>query len=94
MLNPKIFLFIPTSATDSATVNPNGIRNLLANCLSTFFVKGLPFFRVSRNLSADCTILDGWVFDNFIIAYELVAKALRSFGTCLLVANNLCIKSN
>ena len=36
----RFFLFIPTSATDSATVNPNGIRNLLANCLSTFFIKG------------------------------------------------------
>ena len=30
------------------------------------------------------------VFDNFILAEELFAKALRSFETCVLVNNNLC----
>ena len=60
--NPKVFLCIHASAADPATVNPNGIKILLANGLSTFFIKGQQVFsngprRVPRNLS-DCTILD------------------------------------
>ena len=34
---PKSFLCITTSAGDAATVNPNGIKTLLANGLITFF---------------------------------------------------------
>ena len=30
--------------------------------------------------------------DNFILAKELPEKALQSFGTCVLVNNNLCQK--
>ena len=41
----------------------------------------------------DCTILFYWIFNNFILAEELFAKALRSFETCVLVNNNLCGKS-
>ena len=33
-----------------------------------------------------------WVFDNFILAEELFAKALWSFETCALVKNNLYSK--
>ena len=29
----------------------------------------------------ECTILDSCVFDNFILAYELLAKALQSLET-------------
>ena len=29
-------------------------------------------------------------FDNFVLAEELFVKAFRSFGTCVLVNNNLC----
>ena len=32
--------FSSASATDAAAVNPNGIKTLLANDLSTFFVYG------------------------------------------------------
>ena len=38
------FLCIPASTADPATVNPNGIRTLLANGLITFFVNGSPVF--------------------------------------------------
>ena len=38
------------------------------------------------------TILSSWVFDNFILADELFAKALWSLKTCLSVSNNLCRK--
>ena len=38
----------------------------------------------------DCPILDSWVFDNFILADELFAKALRNLETYLSVNNKLC----
>ena len=42
--------------------------------------------------SPDCTILDNLVFENFILADEPFAKALRNFETCVSVNNNLCRK--
>ena len=35
----------------------------------------------------DCALSCIWVFDNFILAEELFAKALRSFETYVLVNN-------
>ena len=62
--------------------------------LSTFFIKSnLVFSNGSKSLlknPLDCSILCDWVFDNFILAEELSAKALRSFETCVLVNNSLC----
>ena len=40
----------------------------------------------------DCTILDKWTFENFILADEPFAKSLHVFETCVLVNNNLCRK--
>ena len=40
----------------------------------------------------DCIMLDKWVFENFILADELFAKALRIFETSASVSNNLCEK--
>ena len=37
-------------------------------------------------------ICQNWVFNNFILADELFAKALQSFESCLSVTNNLCGK--
>ena len=37
----------------------------------------------------DFIILDNWVFENFILADEPFAKALRIFEICVLVNNNL-----
>ena len=42
--DPKFFLCIPASAADAASVNPSGIKTLLANGLITFFIKGNPAF--------------------------------------------------
>ena len=56
-------------------------------------MKGNPVFNNGpKNLPKnppDCTILDNCIFDNFILAEELFAKALRSFETCVLVNYNL-----
>ena len=66
---------------------------LLANGLSTFYIKSnLTFKNGPRSLPRDppdCTILSKWVFANFILADEFFAKALRSFGPCLLVSYSL-----
>ena len=67
-----------TSAADDAAVNPINLNTLLANGLSTFFIKGKTVFsngtkRLSSN-SPHCPILCSWVFDNSILAEELFAK--------------------
>ena len=38
---PKIFFWIAAPVSDTAAVNPNGIKTLLANGVSTFFNNGL-----------------------------------------------------
>ena len=57
-----IFLCIPASAADAATVSPRGIKKHLANGLFTFFISGNPVFsngpsNIPRN-PPDYTILD------------------------------------
>ena len=69
---------------------------VLVNGLDNFFTKGKPAFSndiksLPRNLS-HCTILDNWVFDNFILTDELFAETLQSLGTYVLDNNNLCEK--
>ena len=41
---------IAVSVADAAVVNPNGIKSLLANGLSTFFIKGNPAFSIGPNI--------------------------------------------
>ena len=43
-------------------------------------------------LSSNFTILDNSVFDNFILADKLFAKALHSLKACVTVDNNLSKK--
>ena len=67
------------SVADVAAVNRNSIITLLANNLSTVFVKGNPSFSngyksLSKN-RPDCPISCNRVFDNFILADEPFAKA-------------------
>ena len=40
MPDPNIFLWKAAAVADTAAVNPNGIKTLLANDLRTFFIKG------------------------------------------------------
>ena len=55
-----------------------------------FFSNGL---RSLPKMAPDCPILKlCWVFDNFILADKLFAKALQSLETCGLVNNDLCGK--
>ena len=68
--DPKIFLCIPASAADAAAVNPNGIKTLLANGLTTFFINGNPVFSNGpRSLPRNppyCIILENLVVDSLI----------------------------
>ena len=60
------------------------------------FIKGNPVFSngpesLPKN-PPDCPISCNWVFDNFILAEELFAKALWSLETFVLINNSLCGK--
>ena len=92
----NIFLWIAASNADAAAFNPNGIKTLLVNDLSTFFIKDKPLFsNGSKRLPINppnYPILCKWVFSSFILAEKLSAKALRSFKTRVVVNNNLCRK--
>ena len=47
----KNFYWIIACEADVASLDPNGIKTLLANCVSTFFLKGNQFFsKGSRKL--------------------------------------------
>ena len=65
--DPCIFLWIAASIADTASVNSNDIKTLLADGLSTFRIKGNPVFNngpesLPKN-HADFPILCNWVFD-------------------------------
>ena len=58
---PRIFLRILDSPADIVAINPNGIKTLLANGVSMFFINGTPGFSSSPTSlmgnSTDFTIL-------------------------------------
>ena len=97
IFDPKILFWIAASVAVAAAVNPNGIKTLLANDLSTSSVKGKQAFSNSpKSLPGnppDYTILCNWVFENFIWTAELFATASRNLKTCVLVDNNIFGKS-
>ena len=65
-----------------ASVNPNGIKSLLANVLTTIFITGNQVFsngpKIPSKDPPDCAILSNWVYNNFKQAEELFSKVLRS----------------
>ena len=96
MTRSRHFLWIASSAADAAAINPNGIKTLLANAWSTFFIKDNPVFSkgpksMPRN-PPNYSILCNWAFDNFLLADESLSKALRSLESCVLVNSNLSRK--
>ena len=83
--DPNVSLWIAASVADATAVNTNDIKTLLANGLSIFYIKDKPVFsnrpKSLPRSPPDCPILCNWAFDDFILAEELFAKALRSFET-------------
>ena len=65
----------------------DGVKTFLPNGLSTFFIKGEPFFwnkpKILPRNPSNCTILDKWIFGKFMLADETFAKALRILETCV-----------
>ena len=65
---PKMwsFIWIAASVTDAATANPIGMKALLANGVSIFFIKNKAVFsngtRSPTKNAPDCTVLESWVF--------------------------------
>ena len=64
----NILLWIAASVADAAPINPNGIKTLLANGLSTFSIKGNAVFSMGPTSlpknPPDWPILCNLVFDN------------------------------
>ena len=56
-------------------------------------INGLLVVSVENRNPHNCKSLDNRVFENFILANKPVAKALRIFGTCVIVNNNSCVKT-
>ena len=77
-----MLLLIAASVANAAAVNPNGIKTLSANGLSTIPFRAKPVFsnglKSLPKIPPDCPILCNWVFDNFILADEPFAKALQA----------------
>ena len=86
MPDPNIFFWIAATVADAAIVHPNGIRTLLANGVSLFFINGKSTFingpRSIPGNSPNCTMLDKRVFDNFSLAYESIKKSKYWFHLC------------
>ena len=83
-----IFCWIATSVADAAAVNPNGIKTLLANGSSIFFISGIQLFGNGTRSPPDCAILDSQSFDNFIVAIELFVKALKLVYLLIIYVEN------
>ena len=91
MPEPKVFFWMAASVPDFPVVNPNGIKTLLDNDLSTFVIKGKPVFsNGNKSLSKgplDYTILESWVFDKSILVDEPLGKALLYWFIKIYVEN-------
>ena len=84
------FFWIGAFVADTAAVNPNGIKTLLANGVSTFFIKGKSVFgngpeSLSRNPS-NCII-----FYNLMLTNTKILTFLWNMS--IIVSNDLCGKS-
>ena len=80
-LKDALVFCIPASAANATAVNPNGIKTILAISLSTLSIKSKSVFSngqkfLPRN-PPNFTILDNWVFKNFMLADQPFKKTLR-----------------
>ena len=80
--NPKTSFRIAASVDDSAAVNPNGIKTLLGNGLSTFSLKAIQFAVMVQQVYLEIllTISSQTVSSKFLkILYQLV-NICKSIG--------------
>ena len=71
----SLFSFLAPISSDSFAVELTNDINTLVGRLNTSS-------GTNRNFP-NCTILNNYVFENFILAYETFAKALQIFETCV-----------
>ena len=94
MLYLNIFLWIAASVADAAAVNPDSIKTLLTNGLSTFFIKGNALFGNGAKLLSkkhpDCPVWCNWVFDNFVLAEDYLHKLYQGLKLVYLLMRKLC----
>ena len=89
----KFFIdFLESVAVFMISLSVTFLGNLSVSPI--FFLPDLEnmlLYRVKSSINyPDCTILENWVFENFILADKPFAKALRIFEACVSVNNNLC----
>ena len=87
MIDPKIFFWVAASVADAAAVNPHDIWRLLTNDKSTFFFKDKATFVNGPRKYPNCTILDIWVFDNFMSVVKSLGKYSRIYSKFLLIGD-------
>ena len=92
----KIFFWIAASVADTAAINGNGIKVLLSNGFSTFFIKGNPAFingpKILPKNPLDWPFLWNWFFGGYVLADKLFAKVLWSLEIYVFVNNKFCVK--
>ena len=81
---------ISESAADAAVLIWIVLKHFYPMLQVSFFLKGHHGLKSVPRNPTDCTGLDNWVFDNFILVDELFAKALRNLETYVSVNNKLC----
>ena len=64
---PNIFLYIPASAADAASVNLKGINTLLADSLITFFINGSPVYSNGPNSLLRNLLIVSFLIIEFLI---------------------------
>ena len=64
--------------------------NIVSSIILHESIPGEKGGKIERN-PPTCIISDGWVFDNFLLADEVFAKALSSLETSVSVNYSLCI---
>ena len=70
ILDPKIFFLKAASVIVAAAVNPNGIKTLLANSVSTFFLKGKPVLVMDLKVYLKILLIVlFWAIEFLIILY-------------------------
>ena len=89
---------IPTAATDAAAGNSNGIKKLLANAISTFFIKGNQIFLMIQEacleipLTVSSSMVEFWIILYLLINYlQRIDEALNlGYQLMITYVENYC----
>ena len=91
--DPNMFLWIAASIADAAAVNPNRIKTILANRLTTFPIKAIQFLVMVLKVCLEILLIFLFYVIEFLISFiswRIICKRFWKF--CVLVNNTLCGK--